>query len=442
MISYKKNLYASGLWLMLLCLSCSRTAPLAIFKKLSPHDAYGQRIKDAGLDRTAMGSAWLQTASQAINKALTITIPYKETGYFAADKVQSTVLRFEARRGQKLHISLSRRPETSFNIYMDLLQEQPGALPKPVAYADTAGLRLDYEIGKNGSYLIRLQPELLRGGEYTLTITAGPSLDFPVSASGRPRIGSFWGDSRDEGGRSHEGIDIFAPKGTPALAAADGTISRVTENKLGGKVVFLHPDSRDYNLYYAHLEVQLVHDGQTVRSGDTVGLIDNTGNAKNTPTHLHFGIYTNEGAVDPLPFVNRDVKAPLPVTAAQGLLNATARTVAKGARLRSSPSEKAFSLGALPLSTALNVQAATENWYRVTLPDGRAGYVKSHELAAATPLRRQELKIARHLYDAPDAIAASKRLLAAGSRVNILAAYKNFYLVNDDHDNTGWIEGI
>jgi murein DD-endopeptidase MepM/ murein hydrolase activator NlpD/SH3-like domain-containing protein len=426
--------------LSLLLNACSPTAPLAIFKKLSPHDAYGQRLKDAGLDRTAMGGAWLQTANQAPVKALSITVPYKETGYFAADKIQSSVLRFDAKRGQKLHIALSKQPEFNFDIYVDIFQEQPGGTPKLAASADTSGLRLDYEVPKSGSYLLRLQPELLRGGEFTLTITAGPSLSFPVSASGRPHIGSFWGDNRDEGGRRHEGIDIFATKHTPAIAAADGIITRVTTNKLGGKVVFMRPEGRDYNTYYAHLDSQLVRDGQTVRTGDTLGLVGNTGNARYTPSHLHFGIYTANGAVDPLPFVNREIKVPAPITASEKLLNATARTTDNNVRLLSSPAENATTVTTLPLHTALQVESATQNWYKVTLPDGRSGYLLSKAIAAAYPLRRQELKTRQPLYDAPDTTAARKLSIPSGSKVSILAGFKNFYLVSDAQDNTGWIE--
>ncbi|GAB2687663.1 hypothetical protein GCM10027037_07430 [Mucilaginibacter koreensis] len=422
------------------CLSCSRTAPLAIFKKLSPHDAYGQRLKDAGLDHTAMGGAWLQTANQAPTKALSITVPYKETGYFAADKIQTSVLRFDAKRGQKLHITLSKRPEFNFNIYIDLFHEQAGGTLKLATSADTAGLRLDYEVSKTGSYLLRLQPELLRGGEYTLTITAGPSLSFPVAASGRPHIGSFWGDNRDEGGRRHEGIDIFATKHTPAVAAADGIVTRVTTNTLGGKVVFMRPDGRDYNTYYAHLDSQLVRDGQTVRAGDTLGLVGNTGNAHTTPSHLHFGIYTSDGAVDPLPFVNREIKAPAPVTAPEKLLNSTARTTDKSTRLLNTPADNASTVATLPQYTALQVESATQNWYKVTLPDGKWGYLRSKTIAAAYPLRKQALKSDAPLYDAPATTAARKLILSSGSQVSVLAGFNSFYLVSDAKDNTGWIE--
>ena len=77
----------------------------------------------------------------------------------------------------------------------------------------------------------------------------------------------------------------------------------------------MRPAGKDYTLYYAHLDEQLATDGQSVRAGDTIGLIGNTGNARSTPPHLHFGIYTFGEAIDPLPFVNPNIKEPPAITA-------------------------------------------------------------------------------------------------------------------------------
>lgn len=428
--------------IVLLCIvasSCSKRGPLALFKKLSPHDAYGQKLRDAGLANTALGTAWLRYADETITRPLNINIPYKETGYFPEEKASGTALRFDAKRGQKLRITISKKPVTNFNIYLDLFREE---LPQPAslaASADTTGGDFEFEVKQAGKYILRLQPELLRSGEYTLTITAGPALGFPVAASGKPHIGSFWGDGRDEGGRKHEGIDIFAPKRTPAIAAANGTVSNVTVNNLGGNVVFMRPDDADYTLYYAHLDVQLAQPGQTVKIGDTLGLVGNTGNARTTPPHLHFGIYTNSGAIDPLAFVDRDIKQPLPVSASLKNINATLRTTGKASKLYNLPSEKALAVQTLPLNTALNVSAATDGWYKVSLPDGQPGFISSRSVTAAGNIRNITLKADQPLYNAPDsANAARKRTLTTGDKVSLLAIYGKYYLVKND-DETGWI---
>jgi murein DD-endopeptidase MepM/ murein hydrolase activator NlpD len=136
----------------------------------------------------------------------------------------------------------------------------------------------------------------------------GASLVFPVAGK-KSNVGSFWGDARGDGGeRSHEGIDIFAKKGTPVIAVADGEILSKHSTPLGGKVLWLQPKGKLWTAYYAHLDKQLVKEGDRVRKGQVIGTVGNTGNVRTTPAHLHFGVYTWEGAIDPYPVVKNAPK--------------------------------------------------------------------------------------------------------------------------------------
>nr|WP_223845513.1 M23 family metallopeptidase [Flavobacterium selenitireducens] len=128
---------------------------------------------------------------------------------------------------------------------------------------------------------------------------------FPVAGKGNAAIQSFWGAVRDGGKRSHEGVDIFAKKGTPVIAVSDGTITRAGEYGIGGKQVWLRTSIFGKSIYYAHLDKIAVESGNSVKTGDTVGFVGNTGNAKGGAHHLHFGIYSAMGAVNPLPFIFR-----------------------------------------------------------------------------------------------------------------------------------------
>src|SRR5205085_7428384 len=92
--------------------------------------------------------------------------------------------------------------------------------------ADTSTNQFTFDVDKTGTYILRLQPQLYNYGEYALSVAVGPSLGFPVSGK-KANIGSFWGDNRDGGKRLHEGIDIFAPKLTPAVAAENGSVTGV-----------------------------------------------------------------------------------------------------------------------------------------------------------------------------------------------------------------------
>lgn len=133
------------------------------------------------------------------------------------------------------------------------------------------------------------------------------SLAFPVAGK-KSKIGSFWGASRDGGRRSHKGIDIFAGKGTPVVAISDGVIVSRENTPVGGKVLWLKSSKHAWTAYYAHLDKQLVKEGQYVRKGQVIGTVGKTGNARTTPPHLHFGIAARKGWVNPLPYVKNSPK--------------------------------------------------------------------------------------------------------------------------------------
>lgn len=282
-----------------------------IFGKRTPHEVYADKIEDS-----PEGSQWLAVSKNVLMTPQTIQLPYRQVGHFPNDKPRALGLQFTARRGERINFDLAKKTATGFVIYADLYK-QDGANADHLLAADTASARFGFDAEETGNYILRLQPELYSTGEYSLSVSVAPSLGFPVAGS-KAKTGSFWGDLRDAGKRSHEGIDIFAPKLTPAIAAADGYITRVSEGGIGGKTIWVRTTDKDIHLYYAHLDKQLVQQGQSVKKGDTLGLVGNTGNAKYTPPHLHFGIYTSRGAVDPFPFVNKTVKT-APAFAAKNL---------------------------------------------------------------------------------------------------------------------------
>jgi murein DD-endopeptidase MepM/ murein hydrolase activator NlpD len=144
------------------------------------------------------------------------------------------------------------------------------------------------------------------------TPSVSKSLAFPVSGK-RSNIGSFWGDARDGGKRKHEGIDIFAKKRTPVVAVCNGIIISSGNTPRGGKILWLQSFRYPWRAYYAHLDDQKVHAGQVVKKGEVIGTVGNTGNAKYTPSHLHFGIYKLfGGAVNPLSYVKYSPKITVP----------------------------------------------------------------------------------------------------------------------------------
>ncbi|RZM27442.1 MAG: hypothetical protein EOO88_13150 [Pedobacter sp.] len=423
-----------------LFLNSCKTGPVNLFKTGTPHELYLRKLSSSGLDQTAMGKAWISSSAQSLTKPVVIKLPYRESGYFAAERIPAAAYSFDAARGQQITVQLNKTPSTDFMIYLDVWMLKDGGSPKRVAAADTLNNPVVFDADQTGRYLIRLQPELLKSGSYTLDITSGPSLKNPVRAMRRNQIQSYWGDGRDENARRHEGVDIFAPFRTPVLASAPGTVTRVNENTLGGKVVFLRPSGKDYSLYYAHLDQQIAREGQQVVAGDTLGLMGNTGNARTTPPHLHFGIYTSGGAINPFPFIDPTVALPGPVTASLGQLNTTQRT-ASGATLFSGPERNSLAIEKLNAGTIVQIDAASTSLFKVSLPDGRSGYLPSRELNAVTKAIRK-IRISanqQQLYDQPAVAAAVKKRLAAGSSVDLLGNFRDFYLIRDDNQEIGWV---
>lgn len=414
--------------------SC-KSGPFNLIKPASPHQAYERKLINAGLNQTAMGTAWIEKAQQSLQSPLPISLPYQETGYFAADKIETAVFNFTIQRGQKLHINLTTKPVGRFKVYIDLLVLSESNEFKIIASADTLGNTLAVTIDKTGTYLLRLQPELLSSVEYTLALTTGPSLNFPIKAGNAKQIQSFWGDGRDANTRKHEGIDIFAPFRTPVIAVSAGRITTVNENNLGGKVVWFRPEGKDYTLYYAHLDEQTVDAGQVVNYGDTLGRMGNTGNAKTTAPHLHFGIYTSDGPVDPFPFVNPIYTIAPKVLEETSLLNSTMRTNAKATLQNIAPT-------VLNRGTVVRINASSANTYRVELPDGSHGYVPGKYLTAIKkPLETFNVRTAQiNVYDQPDSIAAVKSKLKLGDRAAVLGSFGDFKLVEYGDKLIGWIK--
>lgn len=117
-----------------------------------------------------------------------------------------------------------------------------------------------------------------------------PRLPVPVEGVRPAQVGPGFGSPRS-GGRRHKGIDIFAPRGAAVRSATAGAVARVGWDRLGGRVVMVLGPGGEWH-YYAHLETWgPVSEGQRVAAGQLLGTVGDSGNARGTPPHLHYGIY-------------------------------------------------------------------------------------------------------------------------------------------------------
>ena len=421
-------------------LACRTSSRPGLFTKQTPHELYGSKISNAGLQTTILGRSWFNAAASAVAQPITINKPYKERGSFSAELPSATGLRFVGVRGEKLLIKISRNPTNGFRLYLDLWQQDTtgNSQPRLIASSDTTGLVIQHEVEKSGYFILRIQPELLQNCEYTVEISATAALAFPIKQSRKNQIQSYWGADRDAGARRHEGVDIFAPRRTPVLASANGKVTRVNENNLGGKVVWLRPDKKDYTLYYAHLDSQVVVDGQSVVVGDTLGLLGNTGNARTTAPHLHFGIYTFGGAINPLPFINPDYPTVPGIRTDVSATGKNLRTAGKQNKIYHMPDANSEVTMELPRATLLEVEAATGDFYRVRIPDGRRGYIRGSATQSLSPIRSISISSTLPLLFEPETLSPSKLLLKSGDLVKVLAEFKSFSYVVTKDSLTGW----
>jgi murein DD-endopeptidase MepM/ murein hydrolase activator NlpD len=118
------------------------------------------------------------------------------------------------------------------------------------------------------------------------------ALLIPVEGIEAGALRSSFSDARS-GGRTHEAIDILAPRHTPVRAVEDGTIEKLFVSKAGGLTIYQFDPEQRYTYYYAHLEryASGLREGEMVRRGAVIGYVGTSGNAPPDTPHLHFAIF-------------------------------------------------------------------------------------------------------------------------------------------------------
>jgi murein DD-endopeptidase MepM/ murein hydrolase activator NlpD len=404
---------------------------------------YAAALAEFGLGRSALGRDWIAAGERALAQPVDAATPFSETGYLAPTEPSAVAYKLTLRRGRTLVIDVTFESAEPSQLFIDLFElsaDGDDDPPRRVAEANPGARVFEYEVRRDAAYVLRLQPELLRGGRYTVVQRTEATLAFPVQGLSLRAGLSGFGAPRDAGRRSHHGIDIFAPRGTPVLAAADGTV-RVDTSNLGGQVIWLREASSvRRSLYYAHLDSWAVQDGASVKTGDVIGYVGNTGNARTTPPHLHFGVY-ERGPTDPFPFLQSGDPAPPRMTGVTAIIGSWARIGRGPSVLRAAPATSAAIRATLDAHTAVQILAASAAFYRVGLPDGTVGYVRVGETMAATePLRRHRARAGATLHETPARHAPRVALLEPDTALDVLGTFGDFDLVRLSGDQIGWLD--
>lgn len=140
-------------------------------------------------------------------------------------------------------------------------------------------------------------------------------LPVPVLGVARTALNDTWGQSRADGARAHDAIDIAAPAGTAVIAVTDGVVEKLFESGDGGTTLYLRSADGTRIYYYAHLARYAagIAEGAKVRSGQSVGAVGATGNADPSAPHLHFAVmemapgdrWYQGRAINPFPLLTR-----------------------------------------------------------------------------------------------------------------------------------------
>ncbi|OAV43180.1 M23 family metallopeptidase [Lewinella sp. 4G2] len=345
-------------------------------KTIGPKTARERYAKELGADAGAKLVGWERAYANADTQRLKIQLPHREI--FQLDTTvdySAQALHFTLKAGRILRIEGTAEGGTVFG---ELYKTDPSGrrYGRPIATWKPDRLKLEYEPwGRSENLVFLLQSSLGTRVSAQVSLASEAALLFPVAGKDETAIKSFWGASRDGGRRSHKGNDIFADKGTPLLAVADGRIFKVANGGLGGKTVWLYDNEREQSYYYAHLDEQWVRRGQYVQRGDSLGTVGNTGNARTTPPHLHFGVYA-DGPYDPYSLLQRD--DPLPPGPIYDLEpgQSSKRVPLSGNHyLRESPERKGTVLRQLNNGEPVTALAVTGKFYRVVTGRGEFGYV-------------------------------------------------------------------
>lgn len=407
----------------------------------TPRARYAQKLEWAGLQNTALAVDWLAAGESALLDPVPVRMPHTEHTFLPPERPTALSYLISVRRGQAVSIETGLQTDSTALLFIDVHQVTGDTINpfRHVESADSSARELLFEPRRDGEYIVRVQPELLRGGRLSVHIRVGASLAFPLEGRTSSDIGSRFGDPRDGGARNHHGVDIFAPRGTPAVAPTAARVTRVQTTPIGGKVVWLRDERRGQSLYYAHLDSQYVSRGERLQTGDTVGFVGNTGNARTTPPHLHFGIYSR-GPVDPYPFINPVRRRPATLAADTSRIGGWMRTANDGIRVRTMPDPGADALVELERHTPLLVVAATGTWYRVHLPDDSWGYVPAGGTENADdPVDVEVLAARSAAHIQPDPTTDVVDEIDSGDAVDVFGQFGDYLLVRSPAGSRAWL---
>ena len=384
---------------------------------------------------------WESQARQSLSESLPVELPYSEQWLLSKPETQVITFDVTLTKGRILEMFNQRQPSAIGGIVIEIF-ELVGERHRIVASANSVDTQLRWPITRTGRYHIRAQSIPDSIGAFALSLDERFAFEFPVATDSPNSVKSLFGVARDGGKRKHHGIDIFAKRHTPIVAATDGYISRVATSPRGGLHIWQR-GSDDYgnpigSLYYAHLEDTNVTAGTWVDRGTQIGTVGNSGNAISTPPHLHFGFYQRSiGPLDPLPFTGSARHTPIALSNGHRW-PAWVSVDRELVNVRKGPSTDHAIETTISRGELVSLQAASNDWLRIRTGNGTIGFL-AESLAHPPAIKSTPLPDSEQVQISPSPSSPVLIELAPGTVVEQLGRFGNARLVETDTGLQGWI---
>jgi len=187
-----------------------------------------------------------------------------------------------SRRSETVQVATLTPPASSNNAAVPPVGEPALAVPSPLPSVESTVAATPPETGSTPPASPQASP--------AVPMPSGTLL-IPVAGVRPEELRDTFQEARSAG-RTHDAIDIPAPRGTPVLAASDGRIVKLWQSVPGGATIYqLDPDNTTV-YYYAHLDhyADGLAEGHFARRGEVIAYVGDTGNAGPGNYHLHFSV--------------------------------------------------------------------------------------------------------------------------------------------------------
>src|SRR5687768_9123039 len=119
-------------------------------KDKTPHEIYADKI-----DEKPGGKQWMEVSNNILQNTKPVQLPYKQLGYFPADKPRALALEFTAKRGEQIIFDLRSPASTVPVVYADVFKDN-GSTVDHIASADEDSSHFSFDVEETGTYILRL----------------------------------------------------------------------------------------------------------------------------------------------------------------------------------------------------------------------------------------------------------------------------------------------